>query len=718
MLNRARTSRLLFCWVFGITFVCSLSAQKKQTTYKDTAGRDLPNSILDSTKLLKAVTVTARSLNKEIVTPQSLTGKELKAMSNLSVADAIRFFSGMHLKDYGGIGGLGALDVRNMGTNQMNIFYDGIQLKTQNGQIDLGKFSLDNVEAISLHNGQKSGIFQSAKDFGYSGAIYLTSRRPKFEGQKQGNIKATLKTGSFGLFNPAVLGEYKISENIGASFSGEWINANGKYTFNYRRKAQLGDVVYDTTAVRQNGDINATRIEGGLYGIIDRGKWTIRAQNFNTERGVPGSIVNGEFREGERWTERSSFIQGTINKEFSNQFQSMMNIKYSSDYTYYQDHDTFHPQEEKSKKNDKAYKNDSRYRQKELYISSANLYSLTDNWNISLSTDFQWNQLNATYIMPEKQATFPTPSRYTTMIAGATSYEVWKLKAQASGLLTIASYDVKRNAKPKDKSVFTPAFFLSFKPLDKHDIIFNGFIKQMFKMPSLNDMYYTDMDIFVPPSMQDSRSNAHLKPEHVTQYNLGIKYSKELKLSFWKYFELEVNAYHHDVVDKLIAFPKSNQFVWTRTNLGKVKVQGITVSMAHLFELKSNMYINLKAVYTYEKAENLSAEAKKGGYYRHQIPYIPWHTASAMASFKYNEWSVFYSFLYTGERYNQPENYYNTHVQPWYTSDIAIMKEITLKTTRLKLTAEINNLFGQNYEVILNYPMPKTSYRFSVSIEL
>ena len=700
--------------------IYTMQAQQQTTAPQDSIRRKslAGSTMLDSIHVLDAITITAKKTNKEIISPQVLKGEELKAMSSLSVADAIRFFSGMHLKDFGGIGGLSSMDVRNMGTNQMNVFYDGIQLTTQNGQVDLGRFSLDNVEEISLYNGQKSEIFQSAKDFGYSGAIYLTSRRPKFQGEKQGNMKGSLKAGSFGLFDPALLIEYKISDKVSASFSGEWINADGKYKFTYRRKNQQGALVYDTTAVRQNGDINSTRIEGGLYGIIDKGKWTLRVQNYNTEKGVPGAIINNVFREGERRLDRSSFIQGTIDKEFSEKYQSMLNIKYASDFTNYQNYNNFHEKGDQSEKvnDNKDYRPESRYRQKELYISSANLYSILDNWNISLSADFQWNTLDATYLMPERQAAFPKPTRYTTLIAGATSFDFWKFKAQASNLLTLARHKVERNEKLKDKTVFTPSFFLSFKPFEKHELSLNTYFKQMFRMPTFNDMFYTDMDIYADPTQDESSRNSYLKPEHVTQYNFGIKYNRKLNLPVWKNFDIQANAYYHDVKDKIIAYPKGFQFAWTRMNLKNVEVKGINVSMGNLFQIKPQMFLNLRAQYTYEKATDFSNT--QDSYYGHQIPYIPWHTGSAMVSFKYKGWSAFYSLIYTGERYSQQENFYYNHVQPWYTSDIALIKELDIKKNRLKLSAEVNNIFNQDFDVILNYPMPKTSYRFLISIEL
>ena len=139
----------------------------------------------------------------EVIPAQTLSGARLEALNSHSVADALRYFAGVQLKDYGGVGGVKTLDIRSMGTNHMGVFYDGIQLgNAQNGQIDLGKFSLDNIEEISLFNGQKSEILQAAKDFGSAGTVYLRSRRPRFRtGQKfAGNV--TFRTGSFGLANP------------------------------------------------------------------------------------------------------------------------------------------------------------------------------------------------------------------------------------------------------------------------------------------------------------------------------------------------------------------------------------------------------------------------------------------------------------------------------------------------------------------------------------
>ena len=51
---------------------------------------------------LEEFTISARVKEKDIIIPQTLSGVQLKKMNALSVADAIRYFSGVQIKDYGG----------------------------------------------------------------------------------------------------------------------------------------------------------------------------------------------------------------------------------------------------------------------------------------------------------------------------------------------------------------------------------------------------------------------------------------------------------------------------------------------------------------------------------------------------------------------------------------------------------------------------------------
>ncbi len=150
--------------------------------------------------------------SRDVIPAQTLSGKELDALRNHSLADALRYFSGVQIKDYGGVGGIKTVNIRSMGTNHTGVSYDGIQLgNAQNGQIDLGQFSMDNLEALSVYNGQKSRILQPARDFGNAGTVYLQTKRPHFAEGETYHLRAGVRFGSFDLINSTTIMELKLS---------------------------------------------------------------------------------------------------------------------------------------------------------------------------------------------------------------------------------------------------------------------------------------------------------------------------------------------------------------------------------------------------------------------------------------------------------------------------------------------------------------------------
>ncbi len=664
-------------------------------------------SKFDSIQPLQEVEVVAyRDRYKEVIPSQTLSGVELESLNSFSVADAIRYFSGVQIKDYGGVGGLKTVDIRSMGTNHMGVFYDGIQLgNAQNGQIDLGKFSLDNIEEISLYNGQKSEIFQSAKDFGSAGTIYLRTQCPHFKDGKKTNIKTVFRTGSFGLLNPSILWEQKITDNISSSLNAEYVFATGKYKFRYRKVYPDGTVAWDTTAVRQNGDIHALRLEGGFNGYIRNGKWNIKGYYYDSERGIPGAIVNNIWKRSQRQWDKNFFTQGSFQKQITKKYELMVNAKYAHDYMRYLNPDTT------------LMYIDNTFLQQEIYVSMANKYQILPQWDVALSTDYQWNILDADL------QDFVYPKRSTLLAALATAFEWKHLKAQASLLGTFVFENVTRiqhgnsellpdaqTGKPDNKHEFTPAAFLSYRPFMQHDFNIRAFYKRIFRMPTFNDLYYTDV------------GNISLRPEYTTQYNLGIQYSKNFKRTIFQQLTFRTDAYYNEVTDKIIAVPKGNgQYRWMMMNIGYVEIRGIDVSAQVVCKLPYDIHIQTSLNYTYQKAQDFSNPEDndpEAGTYGGQIAYIPWHSGSAIARITYKTWDLNYSFIYVGERYHNSSNIPANYEQPWYTHDLTLGKEFNLKKIKFKVSAEVNNLFDQQYDVVLNYPMPGRNYKLILKMEL
>ena len=646
-------------------------------------------SRLDSLLLLQEVGVSARR-QAEIIAPQKLGGAQIERLNSHSVADAIRFFSGAQLKDYGGIGGLKTVNIRSMGTNHAGVFYDGLQLgNAQNGQIDLGKFSLDNMEEIALYNGQKSEIFQPARDFGPSGAVYLQSRRPQFEGEKKYRVQATVKCGSFGLANPSVLWEQKITERVSSQFNAEYTYATGRYKFRYRRTMPDGSTAYDTTAVRENGDIRALRVEGGFFGATERGKWNAKVYYYDSERGIPGPILNNVWRHGERQWDRDFFVQGSFRNDFGKRYHLLVNTKYAYDYTEYLRDDY------------REMYVHNHYRQQEYYVSAAQMVNIFPWWDISLSTDFQWNCLDADL------RNFARPVRYTEMAALATALQWWRIQIQGSLLGTFTQE--RAGGKPKvsrgtpERAFFTPALFVSCKPLKNHDLQLRAFCKKALRMPTFNDLYYTDI------------GNKYLKPERTTQYDGGILYRRNVARPIFRGVEVQGDGYYNVVTDKIVAYPTGRQFRWTMLNLGRVVIRGCDMA-AQVDLMLGKVGVNARACYTFQKAQDRTDRNDR--FYGDQIPYIPLHSGSVLLAADWKAWGLNYSFIYTGERYNSSENTRLTHMQPWYTSDLSISRSFAIKRVRFRATGEVNNLFNQYYDVVANYPMPGINFKVILKIEI
>ncbi len=649
----------------------------------------------DSIQSLHELIVTTRRPWEptEIIPVQTLAGEELRRLSSNSVADALRYFSGVQVKDYGGVGGIKTVNIRSMGTNHTGVVYDGVALgNAQNGQIDLGQFSLDNMEALSLYNGQKSQILQPARDFGNAGTIYMRTAVPQFKGDETYHARAAVRTGSFDLINPSALVQLKLSRRVSASLSAEWLNSSGKYKFRYRRVNPAGEVAYDTTATRQNGDINATRLEASVFGKTSHGNWMAKAYNYNSERGIPGAIVNNVWRRGERIWDTNSFIQGHWRATYG-RWTTLANAKYAFYRTHYVNND------------DKQIKVDNLYRQREVYVSTANQYDIIPGkWEVSASYDFMFNSLDADVY------DFVRPKRYSNLLSAATAITLGRFKGQASALATFVRDMLEEVQDPPTKHVFTPAVYASYAFVDcktergSDMLSLRAFYKRSFRMPTFNDLYYADM------------GNSKLNPERVTQYNVGIVYDHARRHSLLSSIKFSADGYYNKVHDKIVAYPKGQQFRWTMLNLGLVDIRGVDISAAATVTPRRDMDITLRLQYTWQRAIDITNP--EDNYYRDQIPYIPHHSGSAIANIAWRRWNLNYSFIYVGERYNQQENIRYNYTQPWYTSDVSLTRDFTLGKVGLRATVEVNNLLSQDYDVIINYPMPKRNYRFTLTVTI
>ena len=247
----------------------------------------------------------------------------------------LRRFTGVQVKDYGGIGGLKTVNVRSLGSEHVGIFLDGIQIdNAQNMQVDVGRFSTDGIGTVALFFGQKSRRLQTAKEYASGAAVHLDSARPSHEDGSGGRVR--LRGGSFGTVNPSVLWDKALCRELTLRTGAEFIGSNGRYRYPY----------FDTTLVRENGDIRSLRLEATLFGHFRHGEGMLRVYSYGSERGFPGPVIRraaGFPFSAERQSDQDFFVQGGYELDWTPRYATALKFKYANDYLHYDTHPERNP---------------------------------------------------------------------------------------------------------------------------------------------------------------------------------------------------------------------------------------------------------------------------------------------------------------------------------------------------------------------------------------
>ena len=596
---------------------------------------------------------------------------------SVSVADAVRHLAGVQVRDYGGLGGLKTLNVRSMGSEHTGVFLDGIQVdNTQNMQVDLGRFSTDNLSGAKLYNGQRSAILQTAKEYGTASALYLESASPVF-GDKPYNIRGGLTAGPFLAISPYITLERKLGPMTG-SVSGSASFSDGRYPFRIRDYRNMPDGTiagYDTLMVRQNSDLRSGRFQARLSGAKG---WDIMAYAYGSERGLPGAVFKRDGlwpQSSDRQADLNIFVQGTWTKSLGKGNTMRLRGKVHYDYLKFSDYSEFNPSVAPAV---------FLYKQDGAYVSFTDAQELGPRWRICAAADLQADRLDASL------KDFCYPLRTTFYGALSSMYVGDRVKASASLLYTGAldTYGITSTKTWRD--AFSPFASISISPLK--DLLIGAFAKRTYRLPSFNDLYYTTV------------GNASLKAEDAWQFDLSASYGTQT-------WGISAEGYYNRVGNKIIAVPTASQFRWSMYNIAAVDILGAEAKAWIRFESFGGALR-----YTFQKASNHSDPSSP--YYGHQVPYIPLHTADLYLWGSLWGFKADASLLFCSERFSSPANLPAYRLSPWATLDLSLSKEFALGGGKMTLSLIGRNILNHRYELVEGYPMPganillKADFRF------
>ena len=599
------------------------------------------------------------------------------------VADVLRRFTGVQVKDYGGVGGLKTVNVRSLGSEHVGVFLDGVQVdNAQNMQVDLGRFSVDGIGLVSLYNGQKTRRLQTAKEYASGASVHLESERPLLVDRDGGRVR--LRGGSFGTFNPSLQWDRDLGP-VTLRVSAEGVTSHGKYKFPF----------FDTTLVRENGDIRSLRLESALFGRLKRGEWRLRGYGYGSERGFPGPVIRratGFPFSAERQADRNLFLQGGWQEDWTPRYATSLRFKFADDYIHY---DT-HPE-----KNPMALPYDLHYHQRSGYLSLAQSFVLADPWSVDLSTDLQRNALDT----DAGQSVTPRRTVFTGALATRLAWERFRVAAHAvyqgawDGFLTPEAGGWSR--ENTFRRAWMPSISLFYAPFRWLEM--DGFLKRSYRLPSFNDLYYSQM------------GNSALDPESAVQAGLDLRLRHASGPWSW---EGRLSPYLNRVTDKIVAIPTSSQFRWTMLNIGRVDVTGVDVRLEGRFHRQE---WTAEAVFRYSFQRALDHSDPSGSTFGNQIPYIPRHSGGIDLRAGWRAWSFSWDTVVTGERWSRTANTPDYHIAPWSVSDASIARIIDLpasgnraKAPVLKAGMVVRNVFDRSYQVVQGYPMPGASLMISL----
>lgn len=624
----------------------------------------LEASIPDSTNVLNEVIVTAQ--RRPLATVQELDGPQLQALSSTSIADALKYFAGVQIKDYGGLGGLKTINVRSLGAQHVGVYIDGIRItNAQNGTVDLGKFSLSTLESVSLYNANKLDRCQTASEYASGATVYLRTRRPSTD-----SLSVMGAIGSFHTYKGRLTAQIN-RKGWSGFLDGEYLGSKGDYPFRYKSQYE------DTVGIRRNSDIEYYRIEGAAF---HKG-FSAHAYCYVSERGVPGGIVrrlsDKYINVGREW-DVDWFGQASWTHRFSEQHQVLFNAKYTQEYLRYC---TDYPE------NQNTARVNNHYWQKDAFASAAYTF-----------TPWRWIWLNVGYDarmswLEADLKNFHTVRRLDQKAVLAAQAEYANVRLAASVLYQHYKDWTRTHAGAADPlSKFTPSVTLGYAI---NGFSFRAWYKRIFRVPTLNDLYYTQV------------GNRNLKPEYTEQYNIGAEY--HYNSSLWS-ADVQADGYINKIENRIVCLPLKGTYSWSMMNYGETYCRGLNATVSGRFS-PNDWTFSLLTSLTWQRDLNRTDPESQS--YNKPICYSPTLSYGITGIVGWRWLTLTVSDLHVGERmwsYADPEDV----LKPYNNIDLKLTGIWRWFTASL----EINDMLDEQYEHVPRYPMPGRSFTFSLAVSI
>lgn len=652
----------------------------------------VPDSLSADKRLEEAqVVANKHTAPASSVPTTAIHAEEVQQRGMTSLTEALRMMPGVSVKDYGGLGGLKTVSLRNFGAAHTGIAVDGIVLSNaQSGQVDISRFGLEHLESVSAEVAGSDDLLRSARLLGSVGTIALTTKRPQLDSVAT-HFTAQMRGGSFMTWQPYLQFEQRLSPRWTSQAWGSATYSQSHYPFTYQNGTQ------QVSDRRQNSQVLSGVGEVNAYGnLAGDGTLSIKAQGYGGSRGLPGSVVLYAHNAKEHLWDAGALlaVQYKGESQMANKKEKIKNNSQFSIFKY-QLSTTYNYAWQRYLNPNIIYKvsQEDRYHNHEAALSAVAQWEPLRCLAVSVAEDLTFAALSSRFNCLHDSPLAEAHGKLASYTALSARYSTHRLTLTAGALFQCAWHYGGVGESAPNRCRLSPMVSVNYRVLRHHDWRIRASFKESYRQPTFTDLYYLRV------------GNRNLRPERALQANLGTTYSTRFgshQLMF------SADGYYNAVRDKITAVP--TLWVWHMRNLGRVNMAGIDLAARYQSApLTPWLRLSASANYSYQWAVDVTNPAAKN--YRHQIPYTPRHTGSAHLSLLTPWLTLTYQVTAASERYSLAQNLPAYRMAPYADHSLSLNHTFNLRRSALHVSAEALNLAGHNYEIIQYYPMPGRQWR-------
>lgn len=639
-----------------------------------------PMDSLHVTDTLKEARATGtRSIHNSIPT-RITSSSQMDIQGIRSMDEALKTFTGISVRDYGGTGGMKTVSVRGMGAQHTSVFYDGIPLSDlQSGMADIGINNFVKQKYIFVTYIGNEDIYKSAKQIMSSSTLEMKNEVPSFEKYDRNgkiipfNLVFQTRCGSFQTVSPELLWEQKIGEKLTLSADFDYLWSKGNYPFTTPNGSAT------ETLRRKGSEVSRGRGEINLWADLDAsGSLEMKLMGDFSSRNLPGPAILYTQNPTESTSDRKVLASASYRNHISGHLNLLCTGSWNYTWTNYRDSSKLYP----------IPLNDY-YKQNIANFSATIEYIPIKDLRIAFAQDLDTGHLWTTL----EDCPFPTRLQSTTALSARYSVRDLTFIGSIAGMWQ--KDFVQSGAERKALWRLSPAFSMSWRATE--GISLRAAVRDGFRAPSFNDLYWARI------------GNRNLRPEKAIQSNLGITWSVN-KDSFTS--SISADAFCNKIKDKIVATP--TLFVWSMHNIGEALMAGTDIDARVDWSVHPDVRLLAHAGYSYMYAVDVTDP--EAANYLDQIRYTPRHSGNAQFSLD-SRWITFSTIVNAvGRRWYGNQNVKSLLMKPYCDLGLSLSHEFNIRQVRLMLSAEGLNLIGTNYEIIRSYPMPGRQFRITMRI--